>query len=58
MLVSIPGAFAPSCQAVHLPLYISEEAVLKSLGDDIVAIIASNDAWVVCAWGKFNGGEG
>lgn len=54
MLVSVPGAFTPSCQAMHLPPYISEQAKLKAKGVDVVAIIASNDAWVMSAWGKVN----
>lgn len=55
VIVSVPGAFTPSCQAMHLPPYISELSKLKSKGVDIVAVIASNDAWVMTAWGKVNG---
>lgn len=55
VLVSVPGAFTPSCQAMHLPPYIGELAKLKAKGVDIVAVIASNDAWVMAAWGKVNG---
>lgn len=39
---------------MHLPPYIGEQAKLKAKGVDIVAIIASNDAWVMSAWGKVN----
>lgn len=31
---------------------------LRSKGVDIVAVIASNDAWVMNAWGKVNGIKG
>ncbi|KAK5008419.1 hypothetical protein LTR60_005452 [Cryomyces antarcticus] len=54
VLVSVPGAFTPGCQAHHLPPYIEKFDELKKKGVDIVAVIASNDAWVMCAWGKVN----
>jgi alkyl hydroperoxide reductase 1 len=52
--VSVPGAFTPGCQALHLPPFIEKLPELKSKGVDIVAVIASNDAWVMNAWGKVN----
>ncbi|KAL1599646.1 hypothetical protein SLS60_007449 [Paraconiothyrium brasiliense] len=54
VLVSVPGAFTPSCQAYHLPPYIEQLDILKDHGVDQVAIIASNDGWVMSAWGKIN----
>ncbi|KAJ9635467.1 Rab proteins geranylgeranyltransferase component A [Coniosporium tulheliwenetii] len=54
VLISVPGAFTPSCQAYHLPPYIQKYDELKSKDVDIVAVIASNDCWVMCAWGKIN----
>jgi len=54
VLISVPGAFTPSCQALHLPPYVSEQSKLKEKGVDVVAVIASNDAWVMAAWGKVN----
>ncbi|KAF2666319.1 Redoxin [Microthyrium microscopicum] len=54
VLVSVPGAFTPGCQAFHLPPYISNRAKLSEKGVDIVAFIAYNDAWVMNAWGKVN----
>jgi alkyl hydroperoxide reductase 1 len=58
VLVSVPGAFTPSCQAYHLPPYIQKLSELKSKGVDVVAVIASNDSWVMNAWGKVNGVKG
>lgn len=49
------GAFTPGCQARHLPPYIEKRAEFKAKGVDIVAVIASNDVWVMNAWGKVNG---
>ena len=50
-----PGAFTPTCQAQHIPPYIKGLEELRSKGVDIVAVIASNDGWVMNAWGKING---
>ncbi|KAK7193900.1 AhpC/TSA family protein-like protein [Paraphaeosphaeria sporulosa] len=58
VLVSVPGAFTPSCQAYHLPPYIDQLDKLKAKGVDQVAVIASNDGWVMSAWGKVNRVEG
>ena len=52
------GAFTPGCSANHLPPYIQKLDQLKSKGVDTVAVIASNDAWVMSAWGKVNGVKG
>jgi alkyl hydroperoxide reductase 1 len=52
------GAFTPDCQARHLPPYIQNIKAFKQKGIDIVAVIASNDAWVMNAWGKVNGVKG
>lgn len=53
-----PGAFTPGCQARHLPPYIEKLSEFKNKGVDIVATIASNDSWVMNAWGKVNGVKG
>lgn len=54
VIVSVPGAFTPGCQARHLPPYIAHLKELQSKGVDIVAVIASNDGFVMQAWGKVN----
>jgi len=54
VIVSVPGAFTPGCQARHLPPYIENLSALKQKGVDIVAFIAYNDGWVMSAWGKVN----
>ena len=38
--------------------YIQKLGELKSKGVDVVAVIASNDSWVMNAWGKVNGVKG
>lgn len=39
---------------MHLPPYIQKLSELQSKGVDVIAVIASNDAWVMNAWGKVN----
>lgn len=54
VLVSVPGAFTPGCQARHLPPYIENLDKISEKAD-LVVVIASNDAFVMAAWGKVNG---
>ena len=55
VLVSVPGAFTPTCQASHLPSYGAKRDELRAKGVEQVVVIAYNDAWVMSAWGKANG---
>lgn len=55
VIVAVPGAFTPTCQASHLPSYINNKDKLKAQGIDQVIVIAFNDPWVMSAWGKANG---
>ncbi|KAI0019073.1 peroxiredoxin [Xylariomycetidae sp. FL0641] len=55
VLVSVPGAFTPTCQAEHITGYLAHLADLKAKGVDQVVVIAYNDAFVMSAWGKANG---
>ncbi|KAK9545807.1 Peroxiredoxin Asp f3 [Aspergillus fumigatus] len=48
------GAFTPTCSANHLPGYIKSLPQLKEKGVQIVAVLASNDPYVMSAWGKAN----
>lgn len=52
------GAFTPGCQARHLPPYIEKVSEFKNKGVDVIAVIASNDSFVMHAWGKVNGVKG
>lgn len=52
VLIGVPGAFTPTCSANHIPPYVAQLPVLNSKGIDIVAVVASNDAWVMDAWRK------
>lgn len=55
VIVSVPGAFTPTCQQTHLPGYLEKQDALKEKGVDKVIVLAYNDAFVMSAWGKANG---
>ena len=52
LLVSVPGAFTPTCHAKHLPGYVKQNKELKAKGIDTIAFMAVNDVFVMDAWGK------
>ncbi|MEL7186155.1 MAG: peroxiredoxin [Pseudomonadota bacterium] len=55
VLVSVPGAFTPTCSAQHLPGFVQQAADLKGKGVDTIACMAVNDVFVMDAWGKDQG---
>ena len=55
VLVSVPGAFTPTCSAQHLPGFVQQAADLKGKGVDTIACTAVNDVFVMDAWGKDQG---
>jgi len=55
VLVSVPGAFTPTCSARHLPGYIENVDKLLAAGIDTIAFYAVNDVFVMNAWGKSAG---
>src|ERR1700753_3408675 len=52
VLFSVPGAFTPTCDAKHLPGFISQADAFKGKGIDTIACMAVNDVFVMNAWGK------
>jgi peroxiredoxin len=52
VLVSVPGAFTPTCSANHLPGLIDHADAIAAKGVDTVACMAVNDVFVMHAWGK------
>ena len=52
VLVSVPGAFTPTCSMNHLPGFIDHAKDIKRQGVDTIACMAVNDVFVMDAWGK------
>jgi glutaredoxin/glutathione-dependent peroxiredoxin len=52
VLVSVPGAFTPTCSAKHLPGFVERASEFFDKGVDTIACMAVNDTFVMNAWGK------
>ena len=55
VLVSVPGAFTPTCSMNHLPGFVDQFDALKNKNVDTVACMAVNDVFVMTAWGQDRG---
>ncbi|MCH7821264.1 MAG: peroxiredoxin [Proteobacteria bacterium] len=52
VLISVPGAFTPTCSINHLPGFVDQADALAAKGVDTIACMAVNDVFVMHAWGK------
>ena len=52
VLVSVPGAFTPTCSMNHLPGFVEQADALFRKGVDTIACMAVNDVFVMSAWGE------
>ena len=52
LLFALPGAFTPTCSAAHLPGYVVFNDAIKAKGIDTIVCLATNDAYVMGAWGQ------
>ncbi|KIM80252.1 hypothetical protein PILCRDRAFT_822764 [Piloderma croceum F 1598] len=55
VLFAVPGAFTPTCHVNHLPPYIEKYEEFKAKGVDTIVVLASNDPFVMSAWGRVEG---
>jgi len=55
VLVSVPGAFTPTCSMNHLPGFVDHADEILGKGVDTIACMAVNDVFVMDAWGKDRG---
>ncbi len=58
VLVSVPGAFTPTCSAYHLPGFVENATEFTKKGIDAIACMAVNDVFVMHAWGKSSHADG
>lgn len=56
-LFGIPGAFTPGCSKSHLPSFMEAQGELKAKGVDLTICVATNDAYVMEAFGRMSGGS-
>jgi len=55
-IFAVPGAFTPGCSKSHLPSFITAQDELKAKGVEMTICVATNDAYVMEAWGRTSGG--
>lgn len=55
-IFAVPGAFTPGCSKSHLPSFIDAQDELKAKGVELTICVATNDAFVMEAWGRTSGG--
>jgi len=55
VLVSVPGAFTPTCHVDHIPPFIKKYEEIKAKGVDVIVVLAANDVYVMSGWGRVSG---
>ena len=50
IVFAIPGAFTPTCSALHLPGYEAKFTEFTDLGIDAIICVSVNDAFVMNKW--------
>ncbi len=57
VLFAVPGAFTPTCNAMHLPGFVIDHAAILAKGVDTIACTSVNDVHVMKAWAKATASE-
>ena len=57
VIFGLPGAYTGTCSSSHVPSFMRVVDELKANGVDEIICLATNDPWVMDAWGKATGGE-
>lgn len=52
VVFAVPGAFTPTCQALHVPNFLGHLDAFEEKGVDTVACIAVNDPFVLAQWAE------
>lgn len=52
LIVSVPGAFTPTCSETHLPPYLLHAAEIFAKGISKIIVLSANDPFVMAAWKK------
>ncbi|KAG9021595.1 hypothetical protein FS837_007151 [Tulasnella sp. UAMH 9824] len=55
VIVSVPGAFTPTCHVNHLPPYLAKYDEFRAKGVDQIYVLAANDPFVMSGWAKAQG---
>ncbi len=49
VIFGLPGAYTPTCSALHVPGYVAQADQLKAKGIDQIVCLSVNDAFVMGA---------
>ncbi len=58
VVFAVPGAYTPTCNALHVPNFLGHLDALKEKGVDTVACVAVNDPFVLNEWAKSTAAQG